>query len=60
MVLRLLWSSCWHLVWPVLLPRLGERCDEVMLLLLLGSLLVEVCKESARLASDLCNQKVFC
>ena len=49
-------------MWLEALPQLGEMFYEVILLLLLlvGSLAVEVCREFARLAIDLCNQKVFC
>ena len=42
------------------MPLLDGMLCVVMMLLLLDCLVVEVCKEFARLAIDLCNQKVFC
>ena len=57
-----LWSSYWRLVLLEALLQLDGLFCEVMLLRLLlqGSLAVEVCREFARLAIDLCNQKAFC
>ena len=59
---EVLWSSYWRPLWLEEMPLRDGMLYEVMMVPvpLLDCLAVEVCKEFARLAIDLCNQKVFC